>query len=290
MPLSVFVLLLALHVPALNIESPSGLSAAAARLESIDPSQLREAATLVGLDDAGPPVRVVLSSESSDLAHRVPPWVSGFAVGGELIVLFPTRAPVYPHGTLEDVLRHELAHVLLARASGGGHVPRWFNEGLAMAAERPWGLTDRTRLAFTLAFGEPLSLDQVDRLFGGGRTDQEQAYAIAGWFVRDLLDEHGRSMPARLLDHVAGGLSFEQAFARATGMTLVTAEAGFFRRQRTWTTWFPLLTSTTVLWAGIAVLALYAARRRRQRRAALRRRWEAEEGEDGGAAGPTEAP
>ena len=219
----------------------------------------------------------MLASDSSAWAREVPPWVTGVALGTGLIVIFPHRAPVYPHGTLEDVLRHELAHVLIARASGGASVPRWFNEGLAMAAERPWGLTDRTRLALGLAFGSPLTLAEVDRLFRGGREEQAQAYAIAGWFVRDLIDEHGAGMPATLLRHLDAATPFDRAYARATGTTLVMAEAEFFRRQRRWTTWFPLLTSTTVLWAGIALLVLIAWRRKRRRRAAMRRRWDAEE-------------
>lgn len=216
----------------------------------------------------------MLASDSSAWAREVPPWVTGIALGTDLIVIFPGRAPVYPHGTLEDVVRHELAHVLIARAARAATVPRWFNEGLAMAAERPWGLTDRTRLALGLAFGSPLTLAEVDRLFRGGREEQAQAYAIAGWFVRDLIDEHGAGMPATLLRRLDAATPFDRAYARATGTTLVMAEAEFFRRQRRWTTWFPLLTSTTVLWAGIAVLVLYAYRRRRASREALRRRWE----------------
>jgi hypothetical protein len=263
--------------PELRVEAPPELAQVAGRLRSTDAAHLQDVSRLVGLETPGPPVRVVLVDDASPWAREVPSWVTGVALGTDLIVLFPHRAPIYPHGTLEDVLRHELAHVLIARASGGASVPRWFNEGLAMAAERPWGLTDRTRLALGLAFGSPLTLAEVDRLFRGGREEQAQAYAIAGWFVRDLIDEHGTGMPATLLRHLDAATSFDRAYARATGTTLVMAEAEFFRRQRRWTTWFPLLTSTTVLWAGIAVLVLLAYRRRRQRRAEL---WKVEEVEE----------
>ena len=69
------------------------------------------------------------------------PWTAGFAIGNDgLIVLFPARSPRYPHDTLEDVLRHEVAHVLIDRAARGQRVPRWFHEGLAIVVERPWRL------------------------------------------------------------------------------------------------------------------------------------------------------
>ena len=99
---------------------------------------------LLRLDDPGGAIRVVLASDTSDWARQVPPTTAGFAVGEDsLVVLFPSRSLTYPHDTLEDVLHHEVAHVLIARAAGGRPVPRWFHEGLAMTAERTWGFEDR---------------------------------------------------------------------------------------------------------------------------------------------------
>lgn len=265
--------------PELRIEAPSGLAGIQTRLESIDAERLADLVRTTGLKDAGPPIRVVLADERSRWASRMPSWIAGLAVGGDLIVLFPARTPSYPHGSLEDVLRHEIAHVLIARAAGGEPVPRWFHEGLATAAERPWELRDRTRLVYELVTGPRLTLDQIDALFEGDRDAQTRAYALAGRFVRDLLDEHGETVGAEILTHLGAGAPFPQAFARATGRTLLAAEAEFWERQRTWTTWFPLVTSTTTLWIVIMLLALWAVRRRRQRRAARHRRWEEEERE-----------
>lgn len=256
------------------------LAHARARLESIDPRRLAGIVRLVGLTDPGPAIRVVLASETSDWARQVPAWTSGLAIGAAgIIVLFPARAPVYPHDTLEDVLRHEVAHVLIARAAGGRTVPPWFHEGLAMAAERAWGLEDRTRLAYELTVGSRVSLDEIDRLFTGDRRAQTRAYALAGAFVGDLLHHHGFSAPREILGRVAAGVPFEAAFARVSGLTLLDAEAGFWRRQRLWTTWVPFLTSTTALWMVVMLLAVYAIRKRRQKSVDLRKRWAQEEGD-----------
>ena len=55
--------------------------------------------------------------------------MSGYALSREsVVVLLPERILSYPHGSLEEVLRHELAHVLIARAAGQRPVPRWLNE------------------------------------------------------------------------------------------------------------------------------------------------------------------
>jgi hypothetical protein len=263
--------------PQLDIEAPPPLAAARTRLESFDPARLRGVMRLVGLDDAGPAIRVVLASESSEWARHVPPSTVGFAVGAaSVVVLFPSRAPVYPHDTLEDVLHHEISHVLMTRAAGGHPLPRWFHEGVAMAAERNWRLEDQVRLFSELTAVSRTDLDEINALFLQSDAARTRAYTLAGAFVRDLLRHHGPSAPGRLLARVAEGTSFEHAFAEVIGQDLDDAEAAFWRRQKFWTTWAPFLTTQTALWMIVTLLALYAIRRRRQQRAAHRKRWEEE--------------
>src|SRR5258707_1259241 len=125
----------------------------------------------------------VLAAETSEWARQVPPSTAGFAVGEDnLVVLFPSRSPTYPQDTLEDVLHHEVAHVLIARAAGGRPVPRWFHEGLAMAAERTWSLEDEARQLQELTFVAPTDLDKVNALFDQDEGARIRAYTVAGAF------------------------------------------------------------------------------------------------------------
>ena len=170
--------------PEIVIDAPPELAADRARLAGYDLRALSTLVRLTGLRDPGPPMRVVLADTRSDVARQVPSFVAGFAIGEEgLIVLFPARSPGYPHDTLEDVLRHEIAHVLISRAAGGRDVPRWFHEGFAVAVERPWDFEDRTRLASVLVFGPRLSLAAIDGLFGGGEGMQARAYSLSAAVV-----------------------------------------------------------------------------------------------------------
>jgi hypothetical protein len=271
-----------LRVPQLNIEATpldGELAAARSRLESFDSRRLRGVMTLVGLSDPGPAIRVVLASETSEWARQVPPSTAGFAVGEDsLVVLFPSRSPTYPHDTLEDVLHHEVAHVLITRASGGKPLPRWFQEGLAMAAERTWGLEDQARLLQELTFVQPTPLDQVNALFTQDEGARIRAYTLAGAFVRDLVRQHGSTAPADLLARMAAGASFDDSFEQVIGHGVADEEAAFWNRHRFWTRWGPFFTTGDALWMIVTLLALYAIFRRRQQRAALRRRWAEEEG------------
>jgi hypothetical protein len=272
----------ALTPPRLDVVAPPSLERYAARVRAIDPQRLTDAMRLVGLTDPGPPIQVFLGAEGSDLAAGVPPWVSGYAYGAEgVIVLLPARTPSYPDSSLEELLRHEVAHVLAARASGGRPLPRWFHEGVAMIAGSSWGLDDRSRLTVTMIGGGEVSLDELERQFSGGRGSTVNAYAIAGAFVNSLLDQEldqeGDGVVARILAGVGRGLPFEDAFRAATGSALADAERSFWRRETLWYRWVPILTSSVTLWLLITLLAMWAMGKRRARDAALRRMWEDED-------------
>jgi len=263
--------------PELIVQAPPSLERAAAKVRAVEPGRLLDAMRLVGLEDPGPPIQVLLGPEGSDLA-MVPPWVSGYAFSEEgVIVLLPARAPSYPDSSLEDLLRHEVAHVLVARAAGGRPLPRWFHEGLAMIAGLSWGLDDRSQLTLTLVGDGEVSLERLEQEFRGGRAAARGAYAIAGAFANDLLRRHGDDAAARILAEVARGLSFEDAFQRATGTSLAEAERVFWQRQTLWYRWVPLLTSSVTLWLLVTLLAIWAMGKRRARDAAQRRMWEEEE-------------
>jgi hypothetical protein len=269
---------LAQEAPRIEVEAPSALAATAAQLRAIDPSRLASVMRLVGLERPGPPIRVILAPEGTGAATVVPPWVSGYAVGEQgVIVLLPGRVPGYPDSSLSDLLAHEVAHVLIARAAGGRPLPRWFHEGMAMIAGLSWGFDDRSRLTLALLVDRPVSLAALDDRFAGGQAEVNRAYAIAGSFVHDLFDQYGQGVAARILQGVSRGLSFADAFRAATGSSLAMAETSFWDRQTFWYRWVPLLTSSVTLWMLVTLLALWAMKHRRERDAALRRVWAEED-------------
>jgi hypothetical protein len=265
--------------PWLVVEAPAALGGAAARVRAVPPRAFAVVMRLMGLDDPGPPIRVRLEPEGSRLARAVPPWISGFALErAGVVVLFPGRTPSYPDSSLDDLLRHEVAHVLASRAAGGTPLPRWFDEGLAMIAGGEWGADDRARLLLELLLDRDATLAGLDRRFAGGERQVAGAYALAGAFVHDLVQRHGAAAPGRILSAVAAGAPFAAAFEAGTGTSLAAAESDFWRRHSP-RRWLPVATSTTTLWLAITLLALYAFRRRRRRDAALRALWEQEEAE-----------
>ena len=266
------------HLPTFMFEAPEQLRGLASEFADLPPVRFSAAIRLVGLDRAGGPITVVLAPEGSPEAEAAEDWVAGYAYGAlGRVVLLVDRTPRYPDGNLEELLDHEVAHVLIARAAGNRPVPRWFNEGLSMVAGHAWGFGDRSRLTLAMVTRSDLPLAELDQLFGGHRGEVARAYALSGALVRDLLSRFGPDVAARILRDVRFGLSFEDAVLRSTGRSVESIESSFWRRHSFTYRWIPILTSSFTLWTGIVVLALVAFGRRRQRDAEIRSRWELEE-------------
>ena len=269
--------------PALQFETLDSRPADEPRLRRLDPDRLRTIVQLVGLEDPGPPIRVMLAPEDSELARATSSWIVGFAHGSTgTIVLFPSRSLHYPHDSLEAVVRHEVAHILIVRAAAGQAVPRWFNEGLAVVAERAWHFEDRWQLGWALVSADQVQMVEVNDLFQAGPSGAGQAYALASAFVRHIIETHGSDVPARILAAVANGVPFDVAFEQATGRSLVAAERSFHVELTSWTRQLPLLTSPFVLWLIITLLALTAIYVRGRRSAERRRKWAEEDAGDVG--------
>jgi hypothetical protein len=236
-----------------------------------------EVMELVGLEGPGEPIHVLLLPESSPMAREVPSWVAGFANGTDTVVLLPERTPGYPDGGLEEVLAHEVAHVLIDRAAGGRKVPRWFHEGVAMVAGRSWGLRDRTQVALDLLFGSKVPLNELDALFWKDERSVRRAYALSGALVQELLERWGPGLPRALLARMGRGERFDEAMRSVTGAAPWDVAAIFQERQAFWRRWLPILTSGAVLWFLITVMAVAAALERRRRQREQLARMEAEE-------------
>jgi hypothetical protein len=264
--------------PQLVVEAPAGLAAVAEEVRSIGEGDFSAGLHITGVIGFTTPIRIILSPENSELAREVPTWVSGFARGSEaVIVLFPARVNSYPDRNLRTLVHHEVAHVLVAQAARGRPVPRWFNEGVATVAAREWGIEDRARFAMAVLGARPHGVRDLDASFEGSGPQIMRAYALSSAFVRFIQRRYGPTAPAMMLDGVARDLSFNEAFRRATGESLVHAEQVFFGKEAFWTTWLPFLTSTGALWMAITILALVAIRRRSVRSQQMLEAWDEEE-------------
>jgi hypothetical protein len=206
-------------------------------------------------------------------------YAVGMAYAPLHLVLVTMQAP----GTSESVdlgeaFAHELSHVALFDAVAGNHVPRWFNEGVAIH-ESGEHQSKRFNVLMNAVFTKTLlPLSELDRSFPSDPADVSTAYAESGDFVRFLLRQADRARFASFLERVRGGTPFERALSDAYTTDMRKLEYEWREELSKRYAFVPLLTSGgTLVWvAFIGVIAIGWVRRRRRAKAKLAE-WERED-------------
>ena len=217
-------------------------------------------------------VRVARSPEEmAQLAPEgLPPpaYATGVAYPPLKLVLLSLRAPdTAEAANLDEVFRHELTHVALEDAVQGQHVPRWFNEGLAVYESGESSFVRLRTLWDATLSRSLLPLADLDRSFPDDKVEVSIAYAESADFVRFLLRRADHQRALALIARVRSGETFERALADAYGTDLRKLEYEWRQDlDKRYTVW-PMITGGSFVWViTLGVLGwAYVARRRRAR-------------------------
>lgn len=207
-------------------------------------------------------------------ASGMPRWVAGVARPATGEIMIARHAPDGSTTDLKALLRHEMTHVALHRATGGAVVPRWFNEGLAESLENNVDLA-RFEMLGNLVFGRGVpSLQSLEtQIRGRDAEDASAAYAAARDLVNFLRFQDGEGVALRqLLTQMRLGHSFEAAVIRAYGASIEELALAWREGLPTRFIWIPLLAGGGI--PSVVVFPLLIAawvRRRRDLRVAWAR-------------------
>jgi hypothetical protein len=205
-------------------------------------------------------------------------WVSGVAHPPRGEIAIAMHNPDGSRSDLDTLLRHELVHVALYRATGGADLPRWFHEGVAESLANEVSLMRAEALAGAVFGAGVPALDRIEAEFRGDARQASVAYAAARDFTTYLRyhDPAGAQF-RQVLSQLRNGREFEQAFADAYGVPLAELDrdwrAGLFGRFM----WLPLLGSGGLPFLLAGPVVVFAWVRRRRRLAADWARLEAED-------------
>jgi hypothetical protein len=229
-------------------------------------------------------VRVVVARTPGEMEEMAPPnapypkYAAGVAYP-EIGLVLLTIAPVHPNSNHElgEVFRHELAHVALEDAVNGHPVPRWFNEGFAVMASGETSFV-RMHTLWTASLADNLlSLAQLERTFPSNENEADIAYAQAADVVRFLVRREEKHRFRGLVSRLRDGETMDAALLNSYGEETATLESEWREDIAKRYTFWPVLTSGTVIWAGTLGLFAMGWRKRRRKAAVTLARWEREE-------------
>ncbi len=197
--------------------------------------------------------------------------------------LIAVKAPriLLPDTDYSGTLRHELVHVLLARNTNYGYLPKWLNEGIAMTVseERRWSSVVQMARMFTR--GRIIKYPELDFAFRAPNSESElgEAYAQAYSMTGYLIDRIGEDEFWDLVNSL-NSMNFADALRKKTDL----------KPREFWEEWqkslwkvavFTSIVSGFSIFQVMALLTIWAYIRHRRRSRLVLDRWEEEEAEDG---------
>jgi hypothetical protein len=178
---------------------------------------------------------------------------------------------------LDEVFRHELTHLALADAVMQKHVPRWFNEGLAIyeSNENPY---DRAKTLWDATLsGTVLPLADIDKSFPAENYEVSIAYAESADFVRFLMRKSDHERFLRMIERVRDGQAFDRAVADAYGSDLRKLEFQWKEELSKRYTLIPVVTGGSLVWVLVIGALVVGYIKKRRRNKATLARWAKEE-------------
>ena len=124
---------------------------------------------------------------------------------------------------LADLITHELTHLAAREILGGAAVPAWFEEGLAARIQAGDAGSDARLAARSLLANAPRTLESVVTLADWHRAHARLGaalYAVSAEAVIAIENAIGRDGTLALLDDVARGTRFENAYRARSGEDL----------------------------------------------------------------------
>ena len=183
----------------------------------------------------GPVMRIVIAPDEvrfrSLQPGRVPVWADGTAWPGEALIFL--RSPRIRPGTaspLEQVLDHEMVHVLLGQAFGARPVPAWLQEGTAKVLAKEYTADMTTALAEGTISDSLLSLGELTRHFPASASRARLAYAQSADLIAWLRSTWGKDALPSLVAAMSQGKSADDALTAITGMNRDAVEQAWLAR------------------------------------------------------------
>ncbi len=224
--------------------------------------------------------RIYLAATQKDFLSiqpgRPPDWADGTAWPTMGLVFL--RSPSIRSGTaapLEQVLVHELVHILVGQAFGKVDPPHWLQEGLASYIAGETG-PERTAALMAHLPSTLLRFKDLEEGFPSDPIRAQLAYAQSGDLIAWLANRYGDASLGELVRRTAAGDPMPVALRAISGGSPIELESMW--RARWEDPWLrvpeALAAGAVATLVGLGVLAYFRIRRRNQARI---ERWEREE-------------
>ena len=255
--------------------------AIALHLSQIASKAMPQIANILGVSTGGHVEIYIAPTQDSflEMQPAIPPdWADGTAWPKSGLIFL--RSPKIRSGLsspLEQVLNHEISHILLGRAFGHRPVPHWLQEGVAQIVSGEYNEQTMETLGWGKVGQGWYTLQEISQGFPSNATRAKLAYAESAHFVGFLLETYGVHTLQKVIDHMAYGHSFSTAIKNTTGKSVEQLDLEWREDPELSLLWLKPLTSDTTILAVFAILFVGAFLRTIFKRREEMQQWEEDE-------------
>lgn len=234
-----------LQHPGLRVQYETPLKGVAEEVVEIYPNIKMNLVKKFGWDIAFRPTVVLIQDRQLFQRHAGTAPIVGYAVPGDnLIVIDCSRLHIRPH-RLDNVLKHEMVHLILHHYIRGGRLPRWLDEGVAQRVSD--GIAEllvvprRSFFQQALLTGDYIQLQDLAHGFPVEKKYLILAYEESRSIVDFVVEKYGENALFEILEYLKDGNDLHQAFTASLDASPEEIEARWIRHQQKRSTWFAYL-------------------------------------------------
>ncbi len=202
----------------------------AARVDKIARDELPRLMSELGIVELRP-IEIIVTNDArafdATLTHELPSWGVAFAILDEQRILVDVQKATRAYNSLDEVVPHELSHLLVRQRVPHVPLPIWFSEGLAQWQAREWSPLDSWQLMQSVwSGGAPRIVDLV-REYPAEEVRAQDAYRVSYAAFTELFHDTGFGALSEFLGVVDASETFASGFSSYWGFTVADYGAYF---------------------------------------------------------------
>jgi hypothetical protein len=227
-------------------------------------------------------VTLFLASNEKEFQNDIgdivsPDWGAGLALleQAKIVLKSPKYMPV--NKPFRELIGHELAHIMLYRASGGRWLPRWIQEGFAMNVSGEWHIGLDISVAKAAWTGNLLALPQIENLSNFKSARVDLAYSESYLAVSRLIRQSDPYVLSDLLEMYRKSGDFYGSWKTVFGQDYLTWISNWLASISRQYHFFVFIIDSQMFWIGLVVLFVLLFIYKKRQNAKTKKRWEREE-------------
>ncbi len=205
-----------------TIHYPPRYGRVAEKVDQIARAELPRLMSEVGLTELTP-IEIVVTADARaydrSLSPELPNWGVAFAILEQQRILVDVHKATRAFNSLDEVVPHELSHLLVRQRVPDADLPIWFSEGMAQWQAREWSLADSWQLMQGVWSGSAPRIVDLVRHYPADEARAQDAYRISYAAFTYLFEGVGFGKLPEFLGTVERNRSFGGGFSEYWGFS-----------------------------------------------------------------------